>query len=339
MARDLPSRWVKPVAGLLVTATFVWLLLRGIDLRAVAASFARFPPGYLLLAVLALAAAYAVRVVRWWLMLRALEPGLPLSACVWPFLTSVAVNNALPFRAGDALRVFGFRRQLRSPPIRVLGTLVVERLLDLLTLLGFFFLGLVGLPPGAFPDRFVTLSAWLAGGSLCAMLALIVLGPSLPAAVHVIADWPGIRGRGWSEAFRRRGIALADALRLLRAPARLAILLGLSIVTWALEGAVFAVVGLVFDTGATPRGPWFALPTATLATLLPSSPGYVGTFDYFAMLGLIAYGAAREAAVAFALAVHAILWLPLTALGLGYLLWRGERFWRPPGAASVVTRE
>lgn len=116
-------------------------------------------------------------------------------------------------------------------------------------------------------------------------------------------------------------------------------LLGLSIVTWALEGGVFVVVALALESGGTQRGPWFALATATLGTLLPSSPGYVGTFDYFAVLGLTAYGATREAAVAFALTVHAVLWVPLTASGLLYLLLRGERIWRRPVATSVPAKE
>jgi uncharacterized membrane protein YbhN (UPF0104 family) len=157
--------------------------------------------------------------------------------------------------------------------------------------------------------------------------------------VRFIADRPGFNARGWSDAIHRRGTTLVEALNVLRAPARLVTLLGLSIVTWAFEGAVFAVVALAIDTGAARRGPWFALATSTLATLLPSSPGYVGTFDYFAVLGLTAYGATREAAVVFALTVHAVLWVPLTASGLLYLLLRGERIWRRPASASVPAKE
>ena len=43
-----------------------------------------------------MAAAHGLRIVRWWWMLRALEPGLPPSACVRPYLASMAVNNVLP---------------------------------------------------------------------------------------------------------------------------------------------------------------------------------------------------------------------------------------------------
>lgn len=336
---DMLRRWVKPLIGLVVTAAFVWLLLRGIDLRGLTAAFANLSIPYLLLALAFLAAGYATRIVRWWWMLRALEPGLQLVCCVWPFLTSIAINNTVPFRAGDMLRVFGFRHQLRSPPMRVLGTLVIERLLDLLALLTFFFVGLLGLPAGVFPDSLITVSVWLAGGSLGTVIVLIILGPWLPGIVRAIANWPGLAARGWSEAVHRLGINLVDALNLLRAPARLVTLLGLSLVTWAFEGAVFATVDRALDSGATELGPWFALATATLATLLPSSPGYVGTFDYFAVLGLTAYGASREAAVAFALTVHAVLWIPLTALGLLYLLLRGERIWQQPAVPSVPAKE
>ena len=331
--------WVKPLIGLVVTAAFVWLLLRGIDFQGLTAAFANLSIPYLLLALAFLAAGYAVRIVRWWWMLCALEPGLPLVCCVWPFLTSIAINNTVPLRAGDALRIFGFRHQLRSPPMRVLGTLVVERLLDLLALLTFFFVGLLGLPTDVFPDSLITVSVWLAGSSLGTVVILIILGPWLPGIVRAIADRPGLAARGWSEAIQRLGINLVEALNLLQAPARLVTLLVLSLVTWAFEGAVFATVARAFDSGAMEFGPWFALATATLATLLPSSPGYVGTFDYFAVLGLTAYGASREAAVAFALTVHAVLWIPLTVLGLLYLLLRGEWIWGRPAPATVLTKE
>ena len=113
--------WIKPVIGLAITVIFVWLLAHGLDVSALSHAFAELSLPLLVLALLFLSAGYTLRIVRWWWMLRVLEPSLSLKACVWPFLTSIAVNNVMPFRAGDALRVFGFRQQLRSPAVRVLG--------------------------------------------------------------------------------------------------------------------------------------------------------------------------------------------------------------------------
>ena len=83
---------------------------------------------------------------------------------------------------------------------------------------------------------------------------------------------------------------------------------------------MFVTVATALHTGAAPPGPWLSLAAGTLATLLPGAPGYIGTFDYFAARGLVAYGVSLETAAAFALTVHAILWVPLTALGALYLL-------------------
>jgi uncharacterized membrane protein YbhN (UPF0104 family) len=130
------------------------------------------------------------------------------------------------------------------------------------------------------------------------------------------------------------------ALGLVRSPSRLIGLLGLSVLAWAFEGSVFATVAAAVHATVSPLGPWFSLGTGTLATLIPSSPGYVGTFDYFAAQGLAAYGAPPEVSVAFALTVHAVLWAPLTAAGLVYLVLHGTRFWAiKPAPASALSKE
>jgi uncharacterized protein (TIRG00374 family) len=323
-----------------ITAAFLWFLIHGIDFDALSHTFAKLSITLLALALACLIAGYTVRIIRWWWMLRALEPSLPIKACVWPFLTSIAVNNVMPFRAGDALRVFGFRLQLCSPAVRILGTLVIERILDLVTLLGFFFLGLIGLPSGAFPARFVIGATWLAGFSIAAVLLLILLAPWLGRMLQPIATHWFFANRNLSAAIATHWGHFVDALSLVRSPSRLLLLLGLSVLTWIFEGAVFATVAGAVHAHGGLFGPWFSLGTGTLATLIPSSPGYVGTFDYFAAQGLEAYGAAPAASVVFALTVHAVLWVPLTTAGLTYLTLFSNRFWTArPDPASPLGKE
>lgn len=248
--------------------------------------------------------------------------------CRWqpaisPFLASMAFNNLLPFRAGDALRVLGFRRQLRSPPMRVLGTLVVERALDLVFLSGIFFVCLLGLPTDAFPQHFVTAAAWLAGVGMAVLLAsMLLLSGSRDITGHALrylcermsGRFPFAK-RHWLEALYRQGAHLAAALGIVRSVPRMLILIALSAVVWVCEGGAFVVLAATLMPGAAPLGPWLSLSAGTLATAIPSGPGYVGTFDYFAALGFAAYGAAPEIAAALALTVHA-LWAPWTAVGL-----------------------
>lgn len=323
----MSARWLKLLLGLALTAAFLWLLAKGVDFAALGRALAGLSLPFLLLALTFLAVDYTARVVRWWLMLRALEPGLPFRACAWPFLTSIAVNNVVPFRAGDALRVFGFSNELRSPAARVLGTVIIERVLDLMVLLGFFFLGLEYLPTGTFPLGFVRVATWLVGIIIAMLLALVFITPRLEGLLRSLAERKAPPRRSlWGLALSV-GAQLVQAVALLRSGSRFLLLLALSILTWLFEGAVFATVAAAIHSNASPLGPWFALGTGTLATLIPSSPGYIGTFDFFAALGLGAYGASPATAAAFALAAHAVLWAPLTASGLIYLLLRSRRMW------------
>ena len=317
-------RWLKPAVGVAITLAFLWLIAAQVDAAALAAAFADLALPWLLAALALLASDYALRILRWWWMLRALAPGLPAAACAWPYLASIAVNNVLPFRAGDALRAFGFRRQLQSPAMRVLGTLVLERLLDMATLLALFFIGLLAVPTDIFPRAITLSAAWLTGTTALTLAALLLLAPRLPALVQWLAQQPALAERGWSERIGHWGQSFVETFAVLRRPADTLLLLGLSLAIWLLEASLFAVVALAFSAPTGSLGALFAAATGTLSTLIPSSPGYVGTFDYFTLTAFVAYGLPEARAAAIAFTVHAVLWLPLTVLGLGYLAVRGH---------------
>jgi len=270
--------------------------------------------------LVALAGGFFVRIVRWWTMLRALEPGLPLRSCVRPFLLSLAINNTMPLRAGDIVRAVGFREALRSPAMRVVGTLLIERVLDLFVLVALFFVGLLAVPPGTVPHAFVTTAAVLGAAALGGLLVLVFSPDAIRLVVDRIAGSPLLAERAWTPRFREAVHRLVGTFALVRSPARALQLLSLSLLAWLLEGTMYACVAWALHVGGALIAPWFAAATGTLATLIPSSPGYVGTFDYFAILGLTAFGARRAAATAFAMAVHLMLWLPVTLVGAAFLI-------------------
>ena len=275
-----------------------------------------------------------MRIIRWWCMLRSFDPELSIRSCGWPFLVSIGINNLLPFRAGDIIRVFGFREIFRLPSMQLMGTLVIERLLDLITLLAFFFILLPGAVNDEVSPAFVSLVAWIGAAGIAAVLFVLFFSGSIKRFIYWFADHPFFIRRKWSDHIRLHSSHLLDTLLLLRTPRLTLQLLALSLFVWALEGAVYAAVAHGLSV-MTMTGPWFALSTGTLGTLLPSSPGYVGTFDYFAMLGMIAYGTDHDLAAAFALIVHIVLWLPLTMIGIAYFLRPSARILRQQVTAAI----
>jgi uncharacterized protein (TIRG00374 family) len=318
--RSSSRRWLRIGVGWLVAAVFITLAFRRVSFDAVIAALATARSAPLLLALVAVAAGFTVRIVRWWWMLRALEPALPVRACVRPFLVSIAINNTVPLRVGDVVRAVGFRSTLRSSAMAVAGTLIVERLLDVVVLLGLLFAGLLALGHAVVPRPFVVVGSVVGVLAGTGLLALIFL----PALLRRTVAWVIERVPLVPALVRGRCLHLAeqlfDALLVLRPVSRTLTLLAATVLAWGLEGSAYACVAWSLGADGSLFAPWFALATGTLATMIPSSPGYVGTFDYFAVQGLTAFGASHVVALTFALVVHLLLWLPVTVVGALFLV-------------------
>lgn len=314
------SRSIKLLAGLLITAVCSWLVLRQVDVDRIWSLLLSADPSWIILGLSFLAIGYAFRIIRWWLMLRSIAPELRVGSCAGPFLSSIALNNLLPFRAGDVMRVIGFCRQLTLPASSVLGSLVLERLLDLATILLVFFATFPSVSPEGFLSDILVTARWLA--ALCVgVLGLVIVMPERCAALaQTVAD---VLHRHRWERFARVARWVSDffsSLALMRARQHIVPLVGLSLGAWCMEGALFAAVAKGVHIAEPGIAPWFALSTGTLGTLLPSTPGYVGTFDYLTMVGFLAHGFSQSISAICALLIHVVLWVPQTIVGMAWLL-------------------
>jgi hypothetical protein len=115
--------------------------------------------------------------------------------------------------------------------------------------------------------------------------------------------------------------AFLDGLAVLRSPKDVFSVFALSIVIWLFEASMYYIIMLGFDF----RQPFYVLLLATAAanlfTIAPSTPGYVGVFDFPVRATLTAFGVAESVAISYTLVLHAALWVPVTLLGV-FFLWR-----------------
>jgi uncharacterized protein (TIRG00374 family) len=309
---------LRLLLGVLLAAFFAWLILRQIDAGQIRQAFSGADPAWIAAAALAFGTGYAARIQRWAVMLRVDNPTLRWKHCAGPLLGSFAGNNVLPFRAGDVLRAFAFNSRLGTGSGTVVATLFAERLLDMLMVLVLLgtTLALFGMDTSRFAG--VGSLALLAGGA--AILAVLLFpqafAPLALAVGRTVARvTPGIGARLVA------GIGKSlDTLGHLSRGTTMVRLVGWSAVVWLAEGCVFWFAALALPTVTAPLAGWLALPVGTLATLIPSTPGYVGTFDYFTVKAMADLGNSVVAATAYALLVHALLWLPPTLGGGLYLL-------------------
>lgn len=316
-------RVLKFAFGLGVSLVFTWLVVRDLDMKDFGAAMTDASPLWIAFATAFFFGGYAARVQRWRLMLSDSNPAISFWRSAVPLFASIAANNVLPFRAGDALRAIAFSRWLGVGTSRVLATLLVERLLDLLSLLAFAALLLTLLAQDLE-------GAWTAlgvGGNLLAAIALVVLvvllRPRLFAGpAHFIVRLARRYSAGIGD--RLDGIVsqIFETLAEQARGGRMVRLMLWSGLAWTLEGGIFYAAARALPAFTEMTGAILAFPVATLATLLPSTPGYVGTFDFFAIQMAELAGNPPAAAAAFAVLVHMILWLAATVTGgICLLIW------------------
>lgn len=327
MTKLTPGRIAQLAISLSVAALFVWLVVRTINGPELASAIAAARPGWIGLGVLAFLTGYCCRIARWRVMLMRDNPRLGWMPIATAFYGSIAANNVLPFRAGDALRVFGFSKYLGIPVSTLLATLVVERLLDLLSLLIAFGIVLLVLPvAGGAAGTLVGIGGYgLIAIGLAVMAVLLFPQMFEPIARFFLGILsrisPGIGGK-----LTLFVDGIFATLRHLAHGPRMLILVLWSACAWGFEGAVFWSVANAIPAMAVPSAGWLSFPVGTLATLLPSTPGYVGTFDFFAIKAAQAMGNSAAAAAAFALLVHLVIWLPATIIGgAALLIWNAAK--------------
>ncbi|MBP1314843.1 lysylphosphatidylglycerol synthase transmembrane domain-containing protein [Herbaspirillum huttiense F1] len=323
MNRFSAKQLIRLAVGVGVALVFGWLALRHTDWNQLSTTLLAANKSLILLGLLIFAVGYACRIARWTSMLRVSRPALHWSDCAGPFLASFAANNVLPFRAGDLMRMVAFNQQLGTSAATVVATLFVERLLDLLMVI--VMLGAAVLLVGARLHSYVDLGA----GALLLMALAIMAVLLFPHAMRPLARFflallakvlPGLAKRLGDEI----GKAFDTLESMSRGPTML-VLVGWSLLAWLCEGMLFWLAALSLPAVSEPASAWLALPVGTLATLIPSTPGYVGTFDFFTAKTLAIGGNDMAASTAYALLVHLLLWLPPTLSGGLYLLVRSLR--------------
>jgi glycosyltransferase 2 family protein len=260
--------------------------------------------GLLVLATAVYGIVTVVRGLRWHVILR--HAGIDHGRGDALRLTVVGYmgNTVLPARGGEVLRVLLMSERCTARKRELVGSIIPERLLDAVALaIVFATLTLVisDAPTGIAPALGAIAAAVLA---LAAMYAYLVL-----------------RRRGRFQAFADRVRAVTTASRALLTSAGAA-LGATSISIWLLEGVVFWLTARALHAGLSIGEAALVVALASLATLIPAAPGYVGTFDAAILFALRPMGVRGGDALALVLLYRFVIFVPITIAGVGFVLTR-----------------
>jgi uncharacterized membrane protein YbhN (UPF0104 family) len=214
-------------------------------------------------------------------------------------------NTVLPARGGEILRILLLGERSRSSRRKILGSIVAERLLDIVSLIGLLvavtWLGIGGVPTGWAPA--------------------IIGVAAMPASALLVTILFRLRRSGRLSRFAEIVRPFVQASRVMFGRAGFA-LLGLTAVVWLLEGFNFWLIGRSLDLELSIAETVFLVVLTTLFSIIPAGPAYAGTFDAALVFGLSALDVTGGQAVAFTLLVRFVVFVPITVAGLVLLLVR-----------------
>lgn len=327
------SSRVRALIGFVVSALFIWLLIRygGINWADSWHHVRSADIPLLILSALTATFIFAIRVPRWRIILpQQAGRRLPFKSLFESIIIGQMMTNVVPGRAGELARPYALMRKEGVPFSTGVASVVVDRVFDGIVVLLLLVVAMLDptFPKGAtLNGRSISSFAMIGtAGLIVGLIGLFTL-VLFPAVFIRAARWmarliiPKLEEpvAGFLERF-------AAGLTILRDPRRFLLAFMWTVVHWVLCAASYWIGYRAIGLEAPFMSAIFVQSLIVLAVAVPSSPGFVGVFEGAAFLGLSVYGVPKEIALAWAIAYHVASYIPVTVLGIIYSIRMGLHF-------------
>ena len=303
------------VISLSLAAVLLWYSLQGIEWARVWQIVKSARAGGVGLAMALMSSTLFLRAYRWRVLLQA-EGNISIADAFWATSAGYLGNSVLPARAGEVVRTVMISRKSGMTKTFVLTTALSERVVDAIALITISASVLLVLPekPGWLADAAKPFAVL----GLCGVAAIAFVPIFESFWFRLLAKLPvPHRLREMAEHALRHGL---QGIRSFHDPRRLVRFLGLTAVIWFLDGVTTVVT-------ANSIGLTISLPVAFLliaglglGSAVPSTPGYVGVYQFVAVSILTPFGLSKTDAIAYILlyqAMNYVMVLFWGGLGLG----------------------
>jgi len=309
--------------GLALSVALLWLAFRGVHWSDVVENLRRANLWLVLLSVAMATMIFPLRAIRWGPILESVIP-VPFLPRWRATAVGMMANNILPARIGELVRAYVLSRETPVPFSAAFASLVVDRVFDGVIVI---LLMVIAMFDSSFPSHTLVAGRPASNYAGSGVVVLVVVAAALYAIVIFpdrLIRWFEIFSRRVAPRFEERGRRLlhsfAEGLSVLRHPRRFAVVFFWALLLWLVQPLAFVIMFRAL--GINGVGFWAALFVQGLIVLgvaVPSTPGFVGVFEFAAVEGLKLYGVEPSKALAWALIFHAFALIPITVIGLYYV--------------------
>ncbi len=311
------------LGGLAIGGLLLGLAVKQVDHRQLGQLIANFDGRYMLAAGGIYWLGIMIRSSRWYFLLKELQ-GLTWRSVAEVLVVGYGANNLLPARLGEFVRAEYAKRRFELSRSLVLGTILIERLLDLVMVLGCL---VGGLALGA-----LTLHSSFA----FTLKAVVINGVALVAVVGIASKLLSVRLRNSSAPAKWRIVGdIARGMASLNARSG-GVVIGLSSLVWVSEaGALWLTFKALHLTLSLPQT-LLLVGASSLSTLIPTAPGYVGSYQLVFVLAMAAFGISEAVGLVASLAIQIFMFGSVTVAALA--LYFTRTLWSLKGQERSTSR-
>lgn len=297
--------------SLTLAVVLLYFTLRGLDWSAFWKTIRNGHYGFLLLIIPIGSANYFIRALRWSIFVRS-EKKIPILSVFWANMVGYMGNAYLPARAGELLRSAFLGQKSGLGTSFVFATAMVERILDTVALVLIGSISLLWLG---------NISPWLANAvriiSLAGILglAVIIAAPFQEKLIQRLFGWLPLPPK-ISPLISKQITRFLVGMRCLQSRRRLLTFILLTAVIWLVD-AVGTTIGVrIISQTLSLAQALILLSALGLSSAVPSTPGYVGVFQFVAVTVLVPFGFSRSEALAYILVSQILNYLVVSFWGL-----------------------
>lgn len=301
--------WLTFAVAVAFAGVLLYFSLQGLDWQELTLRLRGAKLDLVGLALLLQAFNLWLRSYRWRVLLNASQ-SLPVGSVFWASSLGYLGNNVLPARMGELLRVEAIKRCHSTSRSYAMATALIERVMDAGVLVLFTSAALL-----SFQNLPETLHRACQTFSVLSAIGILTLFFLPHAEVHVqrlLENFPMVKGS--AERF-------LEGLRSLHSWARSVQFLALTLVIWPIDSYTGVKIAEAIGIEMSFPTAMVVLAALGLSSAMPSTPGYVGVFQFVAVTVLKPFGIDREGAIAWVLLYQAVGYVTQCGFGaIGFFM-------------------
>jgi uncharacterized protein (TIRG00374 family) len=312
---------LRTLIVLALAAALLGLVLYNVDLRGVGREIVHARFDWLTLSLLTMFANLAIRAWRWQYLLEPLG-AISFANAFRATAVGFAATSILPARAGEVIRPYFLARHERLSATSAFATVILERVLDMLTVLGLLAAYVFFFRPELATTNAVAFEAvkWAGGtaavGAIAALVVFFVLAGDPARLGKTLSRLEQVLPSTLAGLLARVAEKFATGLGAVRQPGRLLVALILSVPLWLSIATGTWAASMAFHLAVPFTGSFLLVALLVVGVAVPT-PGAVGGFHAAYKFAVTTFfGAPDDAAVGAAIVLHALTIGPNLLLGL-----------------------